>query len=148
MWDWIMKTTKWAVRSSQISENFKDDIVQETMLYFLKNEKAARAVFEKKEKAYIMVIVKGIIFDQTSKSSFKDKTMLTRYNRIIRVCEQYGIEPVKENAYKIAAILKDSNYTILKIEYLFSQKTEIEFVSYEQLVEAQRESEAIESRYD
>lgn len=141
MWDWLMETARRAVNSCNISANFRDDVVQETMMYFLKNEKTALSVYEKKEKAYVFRIVKGIIFDQTSRKSFKDKTMLTRYNRVLEVCETYGIEPIKENAYKIAAIMNDTNYTILKIEYLFSQRNDVEFVSYEQLIEAQRESE-------
>lgn len=131
MWAWILKELQKAVKALPYNKTIvgveKEDIVSLVALYLCQNQKMAKDIFENKKISMLYRLVKREIYEQESKCISSYKMELSRYQRIIAVCEKYDIQPVPENAYKISALLNDvaANFTISGIFTLLSEDMEI-----------------------
>lgn len=129
MWQWILENLTRAVKSIPLSNNIvalvgKDDIVSNVCLYLCEHQDVAKEIYENKKVPYLYTLAKREVYEQQSKMFFDNKVELSRYQRIIAVCEKYGIEPKVENAYKISAILDDqSNFSITGVMAILSADT-------------------------
>ena len=101
----------------------RDDIVQNVALILLNDLEMAKDIYENKKIGTLYVIVKREIYNNEAKFYFDNKMELSRFQRILAVCEKYDIKPVPENAYKISAILEtgNNNFTVSGVESLLSR---------------------------
>lgn len=128
MWQWILENLTRAVKSINLSKNIiavdKEDIVSNVCLYLCEHQDIAKEIYEHKKIPYLYTLAKREVYEQQSKMFFDNKVELSRYQRIIAVCEKYGIEPKVENAYKISAVLDDqSNFSITGVMIILSADT-------------------------
>lgn len=118
MWEWIMTKTTEIVRAKYKNESIKgiqrDDVVQEIMMYLFANKELAEKIYEEKSVGLLYSISKNIIF-QLGSQGFKDKLEKLRYIYVQKICEQFGIEPLPKNAYKVAAIVANAEVAGFKI---------------------------------
>ena len=146
MWEWLMsKTTeivKLKYKDNNIRSTNQDDVVQEIMMYLFSNKQFAEKIYNEKSVGMLYRICRSMIYELKSKEVFKDHSERVRYLYILKMCSDYNIEPVAENAYKIAAVIyhspnisavsKKSIYTIAAIAKLLevgsSEITECELV--------------------
>ena len=118
MWNWILNELQKAVKVLHLNKNItgvsEDDIVSNVVVYLNEHKDIATDIYENKKVGYLYTLVRSEIYNQKAKMLFNNKMELSRYQRIIKVCEQYGIEPIPANAYKISALLEDNynNFTI------------------------------------
>lgn len=126
MWKWILDKLQQAANTIPIYVTgiTRDDIVGNVSLYLCQNKDIAKNIYENKEIGLLYCLVKREIYEINSKIYFKNKMELSRYQRIINLCEEYEIEPEPENAYKISALMNDkfSNFTISGVAALLSIK--------------------------
>lgn len=126
MWAWILKELQKSVRALSLNSAAigveKEDIVSLVIIKLCQNEALAKDIYDNKKKGYLYRLIKQEIYEQSSKDFFDNRMQLSRYQRIIAVCEKYNIEPRPENAYKISALLDNSyaDFTILGIMTLLS----------------------------
>lgn len=126
MWAWILKELQKAVKALPFNKTVvgveREDIVSLVALYLCQNQKLAKDIYEKNNIGLLYRLIKHEIYEQESKACFNGTSALSRYQRIIAVCEKYNIEPVPENAYKISALLNNNfaDFTILGIATLLS----------------------------
>ncbi len=125
MWSWIIKELYNACQITGINKRIgiqADDVVQDVCMQLLQNPKYAEEIYEN-EKAWLLVkLVKSQIYDSESKLYFDNKMDFSRYQKIIAVCDEYGIEPIAENAYKISSIMDNSSFGIPIVATLLSSK--------------------------
>ena len=127
MWAWILKELQKAVKALPFNKAVvgveKEDIVSLVALYLCQNQKMAEDIYENKKISMLYKLAKREIYEQESRQVSSYKMELSRYQRVIAVCEQYGIQPVPENAYKISALLNDTaaNFTISGVFALLSE---------------------------
>lgn len=119
MWEWLMTKTTEIVKSKYKDENIKglqrDDVVQEIMMYLFGNKALAEKIYAEKSVGLLYSISKSVIFGLGSEGVFKDKLEKLRYIYVQKICEQFGIEPVPENAYKVAAVVANADKVGFKI---------------------------------
>lgn len=126
MWSWILTELKKASRALPLSKNIvavdRDDIVSNVMLYLLSRPEVAEDIYNRKQIGSLYQLAKFEIYNQNSKMFFDNKMELSRYQRIMAVCQKYNIEPIPENAYKISALLENgnANFTISCVIALLS----------------------------
>lgn len=146
MWETLMQKVTVIVNTKYKDNNIKstnrDDVVQEIMMYLFGNKQLAEQIYEKSEWGLLYRICCKVIYRLKSKEVFNDHSEYVRYKFVIKSCLDYDVEPVAENAYKIAAIIyndpnisavsKKSIYTIAAIIKLLelgnSAITECEFI--------------------
>lgn len=127
MWHWIMDELQKAVNGLRFNKQYidveRDDIVQNVAITLLNNPELAKDIYDNKKVGTLYVIVKREIYNNEAKFYFENKMELSRFQRIIAVCEKHGIKPIPENAYKISAILEtgNNNFTISGVESLLSR---------------------------
>lgn len=126
MWEWLNSTVRELVRLYRINSSLgdKDDISQEVLMYLNNDIPLAKKIYEEENKCLLYTIIKKIIFRESAKSKGFKRDTLTHYNRIISVCEKYNIEPTPENAYRIAEIINESNYSIVYVKTVLSSKND------------------------
>ena len=126
MWEWLNSTVRDLVRLYRISSSLgdKDDISQEVLMYLNKELTLAEKIYTEKNKCLLYTIIKKIIFRESAKSKGLKKDTLTHYNRIINICDKHGIDPTPENAYKIAELINEANYSIVYVRTILSEKTD------------------------
>lgn len=99
-------------------------------------------MYEKKEVSFLVSLLKRKLYEVDAKRRFNNKMDYSRYQKIMSICEEYHIEPIPENAYKIAAVTKNQhkNFGIMTIRtILMTEKPEI--VAYEYLEQMISDSE-------
>lgn len=147
MWEWIVTTlqqqakpmSKMCVRMGSSA----DDIVSEVCIELLEHKELAERVYQGKEVGAIVSLLKRKLYELDAKNRFNNKVDYSRYQKIMQVCEEYGIEPIPENAYKIAAITgnEHKNLGIMRIRTLLMTKKP-EIVAYECLEQIVSDSES------
>ena len=110
MWKWLLEKTERIINTCfRINRNLitleRDDIVQEVMLKLNLDSETAKKIYNEKNTKLLFTIVRSEIYEAESKSNFSNKMELSRFQRILAVCDRYGISPVPENAYKISALI-------------------------------------------
>lgn len=127
MWTWIMDELQKIVKALPLHKEYasieKDDVVQNVVRMLLDNPNLAKDIYDNKKVGVLYVIARREIYDNEAEFYFENKMELSRFQRIRNVCEEYGIEPIPENAYKIFALLEDknNNFTISGIASLLSR---------------------------
>ncbi len=126
-WNWFIRELKiifWKTKiNQQYTDNVEniDDMIQETIMQLLQNPKLAQTIYEEKNLNLLTRIAKRQIFKSTSRLHFSTKEAYSRYQKIIKVCKKYDIDPIPENAYKISALIEDNHHlTISLVESLLS----------------------------
>lgn len=75
----------------------------------LEHKGLAERVYEKKEVSFLVSLLKRKLYEVDAKRRFNNKMDYSRYQKIMSICEEYHIEPIPENAYKIAAVTKNQH---------------------------------------
>lgn len=125
MWEWLLKEIQRAVRALPLNVTGadRDDVVGNVSLLLCKNYALAKDIYENKKVGVIYQIAKREIYDIRSKMFFDSKMELSRYQRIIALCNNYNIEPKPDNAYKIAALMDKNNSTNFTISGIITLLT-------------------------
>ncbi len=147
MWNWILIELKKAVKAIHLNKNItgvdEDDIVSNVAVYLCLHQDIATEIYTDKKIGYLYKLVKTEIYEQKSKMLFSSKIELSRYQRIIAVCEKYGIEPIPANAYKISALLENgsANFTISGVIALLSADSPVNhgYIRREESLETMKE---------
>ena len=109
MWEWLAQKATELVRLRYKSETVRgmtrDDVVQEVMIYLFEHKDYAEKIYEQKCVGMIYRTVINIIYQLKAKEMNLETSDSSRLSIIYQKCEEYGIEPVPQNAYKIAAII-------------------------------------------
>lgn len=146
MWEWIVTTLQKQAKPLQKMcchmGTSADDIVSEACVELLEHKGLAERVYEKKEVSFLVSLLKRKLYEVDAKRRFNNKMDYSRYQKIMSICEEYHIEPIPENAYKIAAVTKNQhkNFGIMTIRTIpMTEKPEI--VAYEYLEQMISDSE-------
>lgn len=147
MWNWILTELKKATKALPLSKNIvavdRDDIVSDVMLYLLLRPEVAEDIFNRKQIGSLYQLAKFEIYNQNSKLLFENKMELSRYQRIMAICQKYDIEPIPANAYKISALLENgsANFTISGVYALLSADTPVNkgYIRREESLETMKE---------
>lgn len=131
MWEWIynelfkqMKTFK-GLNGRQID---KDDVIGNVSLYLCQHKEEACKIYKEKKKSILYQMLKHEIYAISGMRVFKDKMEYSRFQRIKKICQEYNIEIKKENAYKIFALLDNSeNFTINGIEHIIEMAEPLKY---------------------
>jgi len=125
MWEWLLAELQKAVKALplRVEGVDKDDIVSNVALLLFENKELATDIYKHKKSALLYKLLKREIYEVKSKRFFDNKMNMSRYQRIIDVCDEYGIEPIPENAYKIVALIDNNsgNFTISGVITLLSE---------------------------
>jgi len=125
MWEWLLAELQKAVKALplRVEGVDKDDIVSNVALLLFENNELATDIYKHKKSALLYKLLKREIYEVKSKRFFDNKMDMSRYQRIIDVCDEYGIEPIPENAYKIVALIDNNsgNFTISGVITLLSE---------------------------
>lgn len=127
VWMWIMDELRKAVKALPLSKRFvdveKDDIMQNVALILLNDSKLAKDIYDNKKVGALYTIVRREIYNNEATFFFENKMDFCRFQRIMAVCEKYGIQPILENAYKISALLEtgNNNFTISGVASLLAR---------------------------
>ena len=150
MWSCLTQDITRACKMVRFNSNIlgntaSEDVGQNVLLYLLEHPDTAelllqlRSKDERKSMQYLIRLVKAEIFDMQAKSQmvFASKDMYSRYQRVVKVCEKYNIEPVPENAYKIAGIMDDDKTFSIAIvaSLLEEEKKRPEMVPFEAIID-------------
>lgn len=136
-----------AVRSIPLTKDIasieKDDVISNVCLYLCEHQDVAKDIYEGKKASSLYQLAKFEIYELRSKMFFNNKAELSQYQRIMAVCEQYRIDPIQKNAYKIAAILNDRNFSISGVAALLSNDTPLHkgYSRWEESLDALRDKE-------
>lgn len=110
MWEWLMNELYSAVKAVGLNDKVifaqEDDIVNETLEYLLQHQDTAEAIYQKHNKAYLIKVMKGIIYETESKVYSNNKVDFADWQKINDICHKYLIMPYPCNAYKIMALLE------------------------------------------
>lgn len=125
MWEWLLAELQKAVKALplRVEGVDKDDIVSNVALLLFENNELATDIYKHKKSVLLYKLLKREIYEVKSKRFFDNKMNMSRYQRIIDVCDEYGIEPIPENAYKIVALIDNNsgNFTISGVITLLSE---------------------------
>lgn len=125
MWEWIMNELYTVCKATGISKSSgteTDDVVQDVCMQLLQRKEYAKEIYENKKTGLLLKLVKAQAYESKSRLFFENKVELSRYQRIVSVCERYGIEPDSANAYKISALMNEQQYSIAMIASLLEAK--------------------------
>ncbi|MCM1231608.1 MAG: hypothetical protein NC489_15935 [Ruminococcus flavefaciens] len=125
MWNWIMNELYNACKTVGVSKSSgaeTDDVVQDVCIQLLEKKEYAKEIYDGRKTWLLAKLVKAQIYESKSKLFFENKMELSRYQRIISVCDRYGIEPDPANAYKISAVMNERTYSIAMIASLLETK--------------------------
>lgn len=139
MWEWILQELNNAYKSvctgkSKINNSKlnADDIISDVCMILIQNPNFAYEIYIKKKTWLLAKLIRTQLYESHSKIYFDNKTDYSRYQHIIEVCNTYNIAPVSENAYKISAVMNNSEYGIVRIERLLdSVKKEEQYLDDE-----------------
>lgn len=110
MWEWLMQKVTEIVRMKYKDNNIRsmqrDDVIQEIMMYLFEDKTLAEKIYKEKKIGLLYCISKNVMFDLNSKDVFKSKAERSRYLYVQKICVDWDVEPVPENAYKIVAIIR------------------------------------------
>jgi hypothetical protein len=120
MWEWVLQTAKSAAKAALKADENKgglvkvryicdvDDIASEVccMLMSMENQDYIKRAYESKNTSIIYGVAKRVIFKIKAEQMFKHRRDYHEYCTLRKICEEYGIEPIPENAYKIQEILE------------------------------------------
>lgn len=153
MWEWLVQkvtdTVKMRYKSETIRSMTRDDVVQEVMMYLLEHKDYAEKIYEQKSVGMVYRTVINTIYALKAKVDMNlNASDSSRLSIIYQKCEEYGIEPVPENAYKIAAVIHSTMsissanrtraWSILNIERLLQEGADaksVTEVSYDKMIE-------------
>ena len=109
MWEWLAQKVSELVRMRYTSETIRstsrDDVVQEVMMYLFEHKDYAEKIYKQKSVGMVYRTVINIIYQLKAKDMNLDTSDSSRLSIIYQKCEEYNIEPIPQNAYKIAAII-------------------------------------------
>lgn len=134
MWEWISKQLYWACNCIGFNRNIlgteceEDDVVQDVCMYLYEHKDYAQKIYEKQDRAFPLLIrlVEARIFEYQSKLYFDNKQEFFKFRKIMSVCEENGIDPIPENAYKVSAIIDDDrDYGIVCVSGLLKRSKKI-----------------------
>ena len=154
MWEWLAQKVTEAVNKRYTIETIRstsrDDVVQEVMMYLFENKVYAQKIYEQKSIGMLYRTVINTLYRLKASESGMDFRRNSLLTIIQQKCEEYGVEPEPENAYKIAAILwntleisehsKAKVYSVTEIEKLLRANKEcgqITEVSFGEITEAE-----------
>ena len=142
MWEWILQELNNAYKnvygksSKNNSKVNADDVISEVCMVLIQNPTFAHEIYIKKKTWLLAKLIRTQIYENYSKVYFDNKTDYSRYQHIIEICNTYNIAPVSENAYKISAVMNNTEYGINRIERLLnSVKKEEQYLDSEKLSE-------------
>ena len=120
MWEWIREELMIAMKSKKIPKEFeigsdKEDIVQEICLELYKYPQYAEKIYEEKNTMLIYGILKRQICRKTALKFFHNVVYFTAFKYVTQCCEEFNIEAIPENAYKISVLM----------EYAYNKKESI-----------------------
>lgn len=123
MWEWIYKKSQDMLKGYSLTSEDKDDIIQETILRLFNTPDVAQRIYGSWDGLSILrkQLNYSVLAHNASKY-FDDARDYCIYKKILKVCEEYNIAPLAENAYKIAPLINTLNgaYTIASVEKLLS----------------------------
>lgn len=153
-WEWLSKKTSDIVRrrykDGTIKGYDREDIVQEVLMYLMdsSNSDYADKIYEQESFAMLHQIVRTVIFRLSEKNSFLNFRERGMVAVIQKACEQYNIEQVSANAYKVAAVLQQNSeisaaskktlYSLASIERIMKlceENTEYAEVPFDEITE-------------
>jgi hypothetical protein len=126
MWEWLLREVQKSVKALRVNKALtnadEDEIISAVCYYLCSNQDVAKEIYEGHKIGLLYKLAREEIYEAKSKIYFDNKMDLSRYQRIKAVCEQYGIEPKPENAYKISVLMDNgsANITVPKIIALLS----------------------------
>lgn len=150
LWEWLAKKTaeivKRRYKDGTIKGYDRDDVTQEVLMYLFDNKEYAQKIYEQQSFSMLYQVVRAVIFRLQDKNSFLEFRERSLLAMISKICSEYGIEPVSENAYKVTAVLwqnpnfsavtKKGMCSLAKVEKLMKlneENTEITEVSFDDL---------------
>ena len=135
MWEWIftelIKAGKRIMKSPNNDGIELDDVVQEVCLRLIENQDFAEEIYNSQNIGILTKLLKLQMYEQRSNNFFDNKTDFMRYQKILKVCERYCIEPIPQNAYKISEILNDNSYSISLVESILAKKKVLNYRHFE-----------------
>lgn len=110
MWEWLMANCRHAVSAIGFNKHIitcttEDDVIQEVMMQLFEDERLANRIYSEKNIQLLYVITKRTISTLQGRERNQSKAEYHRFRLVESVCDKYNIEPVKENAYKITALI-------------------------------------------
>lgn len=125
MWSWIYEQALQCCTKKGINPSFVgyhidgEDIANDVILFLIENPKKAEEIFEAKNVSQLSKIVSNTIFTLTSKERYRSQKENFIAQRVRKTCDEKGIMPIPENAYKIAGVIdKNGDFSIATIERL------------------------------
>lgn len=152
MWEYLNDQLKAVMRYLKLNKQSvpsyvsEEDVINDILVYLLEHPKDAKSIYENKNFSYLVVLAKAKIFEYTSKQYFNgdSKHMYSFYLKMQKVCDAYGVELTRENAYKIAGIMNDRQfYSITNVINFLDSVAKLERVPFSAL-----EQELVEDNYE
>lgn len=116
MWETLLSECSKIAANNIRNEQDADDCIQDVMLKLMNDPDKIRQMDENALRGYLKKMIKISIFEKYSMEVAKNKTAYWRYKQISMVCEKYMIQPTPQNAYLIAPLMEDEQYTISAVE--------------------------------
>lgn len=116
MWETLLSECSKIAANNIRNEQDADDCIQDVMLKLMNDPDKIRQMDENALRGYLKKLIKISIFEKYSMEVAKNKTAYWRYKQISMVCEKYMIQPTPQNAYLIAPLMEDEQYTISAVE--------------------------------
>lgn len=114
-WEWLLLESKKIAH--YLCKNYEeaDDVASDVLAVFVDDKITAKKIYKEKNYSFLYSMVKRTAYKRHSKQFFSCDKNYSRYQRIIETCEEYHIPAVPQNAYKIAALISDDEYTIQRV---------------------------------
>lgn len=116
MWETLLSECSKIAANNIRNEQDADDCIQDVMLKLMNDPDKIGQMDENALRGYLKKLIKISIFEKYSMEVAKNKTAYWRYKQISMVCEKYMIQPTPQNAYLIAPLMEDEQYTISAVE--------------------------------
>ena len=121
MWESLLNECAKIATNNIGNSQDAEDCIQEVMIKLL-NE-SQNKIIELDECAlhgFLKKMLKISIFEKKSKEVARNKTAYWRYKQIANVCEQNRIHPIPQNAYLIAPLMEEEQYTLSAVEKILN----------------------------
>ncbi len=121
MWEWLLSESRRIALETGHQYSDADDIAAETMELLLHNRDVAEDLYAGHKTPVLQRIVKSVAYEMRAAKVFDSKRDFSRWQKVIRLCDLYGIIPDRENAYLIAN-LSEGTLSIGNVLGLFARK--------------------------
>lgn len=143
IWTWFVNECNIMSRYFGLQKCDAEDLAEDVLLDLLNDKELARRIYERELRGVLSKIVKHKLYAITAKKFFDSKEDYCRYRKITNACDRYAIPALPANAYKIAAVIDDKNFSIQSVRrLLLIVKPQTDFVGgindIERLMESKR----------